>query len=70
MRDFHAYPLDDAGKIVGRKDFASADDADAMRIARHLYPGMALEVWCGARIVAKLERHEAPSQLRMFRDAN
>ena len=70
MRNYHAYPLDDEGKIVARKDFTATNDAEALRVGREHFPTAALEVWSGARVVGGLDRDEELSQRRMFRDAN
>jgi hypothetical protein len=57
-----AYPLDDEGKVVGRKEFSAGDDDEAMRIARQLFPLDPVEVWCGTRVIGRLAKAAADSR--------
>jgi hypothetical protein len=69
MLECHVYPLDREGKIVGRVDLVARDASEAMHMAREHFPDVALEVWCGTRVVGKLERDEPAPQWRIYKNA-
>jgi hypothetical protein len=57
MAQYQAYPLDDAGKPIGCKEFAAADDGTALQIVRFYPDDMAFEVWCESRMVGRISRY-------------
>jgi hypothetical protein len=69
MLECHVYPLDREGKIVGRADLMAPDASEAMRMAREHFPDVALEVWCGTRVVGRLDRGEPAPQWRICQNA-
>jgi hypothetical protein len=56
MADYRLYRLDPHdGQINGAEDFVSDDDVLAICIARSLANGSSIELWCGARNVARID---------------
>jgi hypothetical protein len=45
------------------------DASEAMRMAREHFPDVALEVWCGTRVVGRLDRGEPAPQWRICQNA-
>jgi hypothetical protein len=64
MREFRAYILDSAGHIASRIEMACADEEDAKARARQLADGASVELWEGARRIARFE--PTPPQSRPF----
>jgi hypothetical protein len=55
MADYRAYTVGLDGHFVGHQPLVCADDAEATDKARRLVDGLDIELWCGTRLVARLE---------------
>ena len=60
MADYRAYVLDVDGHITERLDLDCADDAEAVRLARRRLKDPDIEVWQGARMVARFSNGAHP----------
>jgi hypothetical protein len=58
MPQYHAYRLDDAGKIIHGSEFEAADDTEALEIVRFVPEQLGFEVWRGSRMVGRIGRHD------------
>ena len=55
MPEYRAYIIGGDGDIAGFEPIVSPDDAGAIRQARQLVNGYAVELWSGPRLVIRLE---------------
>lgn len=55
MADYRAYTIRQDGHFNDYKARSCDEDRDAIEWARQLVIGHAIELWCGARFVVKLE---------------
>ena len=55
MADYRAYSIGQDGHFNDYKARSCDEDRDAIEWARQLVIGHAIELWCGARFVVKLE---------------
>ena len=60
MTGYRLYCLDGANKVASAEWIDADDDEAAIEVAKRLMDGQDLEVWQGARLVARLprRRHE------------
>lgn len=58
--DYKLYCLDEAGRIVSARDILAHDDLAALREAEAGCENSAVEVWQGARRVARVNQGNAP----------
>ncbi|HET7085137.1 MAG TPA: hypothetical protein VFI23_10225 [Rhizomicrobium sp.] len=58
--DYKLFGLDEAGHIVFEKDLLAYDDLAALREAEAACDNHVVEVWQGARRVARVKRGNAP----------
>ena len=58
--DYKLYGLDRSGHIVSGKDVIAPDDRAALQEAEKACEKHAVEVWQGARRVARVEKGSAP----------
>ncbi|HEY4264770.1 MAG TPA: hypothetical protein VGM72_05590 [Micropepsaceae bacterium] len=61
MTDYRIYTLDSAEHIVRGVELQLSDDEEAVAAARQLVAGSPLEVWSGARRVARIDPADLPS---------
>jgi hypothetical protein len=54
MSDYNVYCIDNAGHIFWRHDYFAPDDAAALNSGRELCGPHDVEVWQGARFVARV----------------
>ena len=68
ITEYKLYSLDETGHIVSAKDLLAHDDLAALREAETACQKNAVEVWQGARRVARVNLGNAPlrSTDRMF----
>jgi hypothetical protein len=55
MADYRAYTVGLDGPFVGYQPLVCPDDAEATDKARRLVGGHDIELWCGTRLVVRLE---------------
>lgn len=60
MRHYKVYSLDRTGRIALAQDVECRDDLDALAWAEHAASREVLEVWQGARLVARVKPGNAP----------
>lgn len=60
MRTYRIHSLDIAGRITFARDIACRDDLDALAEGERYCADNALEIWDGARLVARVKRGNAP----------
>jgi len=58
--EYRAYTIGLDGHIVGSKEFFAENDDAAFEHARQFVNGHDVELWSGARLVAKLTKNEGP----------
>ena len=58
MPDYQAYLIGEDGHIKQRIDLVCADDDAARERAESLVDGHAVELWCGERLMTRLERKQ------------
>ena len=56
MLDYRAYMLDEDDHIIRFEPLVCASDDEAVASAKRLVDGHDVELWAGARLVARLER--------------
>ena len=66
LPDYRVYLLDDAGRIVARREVYCADEGEAQSRARDLLlsyrpPYAGAEVWLRERRIAKVQPHAEPA---------
>ena len=54
MTGYQLYFLNTAGAVVRREEFDFENDAEALAHAKQFVDGLALELWSGARIIARM----------------
>ena len=54
MRDYKLYVIGDDGHIVNRHDYPAKDDLGALQRAKELCAKNEIEVWEGARFIARV----------------
>lgn len=55
MADYRAFSIGSDGHIDGSRSYKCASDEDALVWAAQWVETKALEIWCGARFVKRLE---------------
>jgi hypothetical protein len=55
MTNYRIVSVDDAGKVSSQRSFACANDDDAIVWARQLLDKTSVELWSGARFIARIE---------------
>jgi hypothetical protein len=55
MAEYRAYTVGGDGHFIGFEPLVCRNDAEAIERARRLIDGHAIELWSGARFVARLE---------------
>lgn len=55
MAEYRAYTLGSDGHFDGFEPLICVDDAEAIERAKRLASKAPVELWCGARLVARLE---------------
>jgi hypothetical protein len=55
LNKYRAYTLAQDGQFIGYEPMICADDTEAIEKARRLASNNPVELWCGTRIVARLE---------------
>jgi hypothetical protein len=55
MNNYRVVPVDDAGKLGRQRNFVCANDEDAIVWAKQLVNETSVELWSGARFIARLE---------------
>jgi hypothetical protein len=58
MNDYRAYTLGDDDHITAHRAFQCAGDSDAVVWAKQLVDGHDIELWCGDRLVVRLDHRE------------
>lgn len=56
MTGYHAYLIGEDGHITNRVTILAADDGEAVRLAKQLVDGHAVELWQEARKIATFDR--------------
>jgi hypothetical protein len=56
VTEYRAYIVGRDGHFVGFEPLVCADDAEAVEFAKRLLDDHMIELWCGERLVTKLER--------------
>jgi hypothetical protein len=54
--EYRVYAIGPDGHIFEAKALVCSDDTEAIEQARHAFEDRTIEVWSGARFVARLER--------------
>jgi hypothetical protein len=54
MKEYRAYTVGLDGHIIGFEPMVCANDEEAIKRARRLVEGHGVELWSGARLVARL----------------
>jgi hypothetical protein len=54
MPEYRAYTIGPDGHIISSEPMICADDEEAIERARRLVEGHGIELWSGARLVARL----------------
>lgn len=57
---YRLHSLDDAQQIVSSKDLVAQDDLAALDEAEKVCQAYAMEIWQGARCVARVKKDNAP----------
>ena len=60
MKQYRVYSLDQAGRIALAQDVHCRDDLDALTWAENAVGREGLEIWEGARLVARVKPDNAP----------
>jgi hypothetical protein len=60
MNNYRVVPVDDAGKLGRPRNFACANDQDAIVWAKQLVSETSVELWSGARFITRLEPRSLP----------
>jgi len=60
MKQYRVYSLDKAGHIAQAQNVECRDDLDALEWAQAAAGRDGLEVWDGARLVARVKPHNSP----------
>jgi hypothetical protein len=55
MADYRVFPLGLDGHFVGFEPLVCDSDKDAVQKAKSLCNGRAVELWCGSRLVVRIE---------------
>jgi hypothetical protein len=58
MIGYYAYLIGDDGHITNRVTILAADDGEAVRLAKRLVDGHAVELWQEGRQIATFDREE------------
>jgi hypothetical protein len=61
MTDYKIYTLDSSEHVMHGVDLRRSSDDEAITTARHLVADRSLEVWSGARRVARIDPSDRPS---------
>jgi hypothetical protein len=54
MAEYRAYTVGDDGHFSGYEPLVCGDDAEAIELARRLFNGHDIELWCLERMVTRL----------------
>ena len=63
VNDYRVFTVGDDGHVTGSREFACANDDDAIIWAKQLVDGYDIELWSGDRFVIKLD-HQWADQRR------
>jgi len=55
VAEYRVYTVDGDGHFIGFEPLVCANDAEAIDQAKRLVVGHAIELWCGERLVIRLE---------------
>jgi len=55
MTEYRAYAVGIDGHFIGYEPLICADDGEAIHKAKSLVDGHDIELWCGERLVTRLE---------------
>jgi len=55
MQNYRVVPVDDTGKLGRQRSFVCANDDDAIIWAKQIVDREPVELWSGARFIARLE---------------
>jgi hypothetical protein len=58
MIGYYAYLIGDDGHVANRVNILAADDGEAVRLAKQLVDGHAVELWQESRQIATFGREE------------
>jgi hypothetical protein len=60
MQKYRVVPVDDAGNMGQHRSFVCANDDDAIVWAKQIVDQAPVELWSGARFIARLEPRSLP----------
>ena len=55
MTDYRAYLLEHDGRVVSQTPLICSNDVEAIKQAEHFIGRYAIELWCGERLVVRLQ---------------
>lgn len=61
MNGYRIYTIGEDGHFIGRTEFYCPDDETALKCAKQLVDGRAIELWESDRLIARIEGSDSPA---------